>query len=653
MFASRRPMSHRLLWRATDRTTLATSLAICLLLTAVSRASDKAIAADTPTGNESAASQQSAADSHALFDAIRKLFDGSQQLSPEELYERVAPSVVTVYSKDENGELICSGSGFFIDVAPPRDRHDLPSNYELFAKYIGDDKSVQGAYVLTNYHVIRPAAFVDLALHNGNVGHAPCILAEDEKADLALLLVSVPAFQMASASAEIFPRVKVKRIPLALNDPHVMTTVYAIGSPVGLSGTASEGKVSAYREFDGERWLQTTAPISPGSSGGPLLLADGTLVGVTTLTKTEGQNLNFAIPASAVRSFLATTKFRPRHPYEGTSIHLQEEMAFAEMNDAVKSKRSNNSATDTITLLQQSLKNDAEREAAATLSDARRELEKRPARDGDSLDHYQKVVASAQEAGTSLSGEFQYLMHYVVGKANICAATCAEPGDANDAPRMESDQIRYRVSRYAKDAYDHLTKAVELNPDFPATYGQLYQHHRLSGNWADALLTSDKLVKLMPRCGEALAMRAECYHVLGQPDSARKDLEAATDLSPANANLHYQLARLLAESGEYQDAIESYEEALACDAPDLRDTLHYHLGIVYRKSGNVEKAITEFTNAKAFGWSADVCDSQIAECRQLEAHPAVMPHRHAQTIQARQIALHPQQSTVYVTKPKQ
>jgi len=624
---------------AISRAAASIILAIGLLTGNVNRASAEATPAETATANEpSAPSQQPLSDLHGQFDWLRTLFAGPTQLSPQELYEQVGRSVVTIKVRDENFQDIASGSGFFINEAVFTDRSDASELEKVWANSDSESEvPSRHCYVLTNYHVIRPAVFACIVLSNGDKLAASQVVAEDEKLDLALLMVSVPT----SLSAH--------GIPLAASDPPVMTTVYAIGSPRGFSGTASEGRVSAYREIlGGNNWLQTTAPVSPGSSGGPLLLADGSLVGVTTLVHPEGQNLNFAIPVSVIHSFLSTAPFQARDIAVGASIPWHEMQAFADMNEAVKAKQSNASILE---LLLVGVKYEADRKAVAILSDAWRELDKPPADDEDALAHYQKVIASAQGGETSLPDQFKYLMHYVVGKASLCAAMQAEP-DAKDGTRTEESCIRYRTNGYSTDAYYHLVKAIELKPDFPAAYEQLYQHHRLSGKWADALLMSDPLVKRMPRCAEALAMRAECYRVLGQADSARQDLEAATVLSPANRELNYQFAEVLTGFGEYDDAIESYQRALACEAspsillpkpPDLRDKLHYRLGVAYRKAGNVEKALHEFATAKALGWSADDCDRQIAECQQHRVLPVARLYPLPSTLQGNQ-------ATVYVTK---
>jgi S1-C subfamily serine protease len=74
-------------------------------------------------------------------------------------------------------------------------------------------------------------------------------------------------------------------------------SVYAIGNPRGLQRTISEGLVSGVRDQSDGRLIQTTAPISSGSSGGGLFDALGNLIGITALTLANSQNLNFAVPA--------------------------------------------------------------------------------------------------------------------------------------------------------------------------------------------------------------------------------------------------------------------------------------------------------------------------------------------------------------------
>ncbi len=88
--------------------------------------------------------------------------------------------------------------------------------------------------------------------------------------------------------------------------PEIGERIYAIGNPKGLSGTFSEGIVSGVRNLQLSQELQITAPISPGSSGGPVLNSRGQVIGVAYASYSEGQNLNFAIPIK----YLLTLKIK-------------------------------------------------------------------------------------------------------------------------------------------------------------------------------------------------------------------------------------------------------------------------------------------------------------------------------------------------------
>lgn len=92
-------------------------------------------------------------------------------------------------------------------------------------------------------------------------------------------------------------------LPLRMsNSLHIGENVYALGAPEGLELTISEGILSGIRELAGNRLLQTTAAISHGSSGGGLLDAQGRLIGITSLSLRESQNINFAHPVDDLRS---------------------------------------------------------------------------------------------------------------------------------------------------------------------------------------------------------------------------------------------------------------------------------------------------------------------------------------------------------------
>jgi hypothetical protein len=163
---------------------------------------------------------------------------------------------------DANGQPLCVGSGFF----------------------------VSDGVVATNAHVIEGAGSGSAKL----VGQAQVFkllgtIAIDRHADLALLRVAGTA-----------PQLPLSREPM----PVVGDSVYVIGNPLGLEGTFSEGIVSGVRRLGTDSIIQMTAPISPGSSGGPVMDARGEVVGVSVATFTEGQNLNLAVPVAYLEHLL-------------------------------------------------------------------------------------------------------------------------------------------------------------------------------------------------------------------------------------------------------------------------------------------------------------------------------------------------------------
>jgi TPR repeat protein len=92
---------------------------------------------------------------------------------------------------------------------------------------------------------------------------------------------------------------------------HVGERVYAIGNPRGLEQSMSEGIVSGLRDDDGTPWIQHSAPISPGNSGGALISSRGELLGINSFHLEESQNLNFAVPASTLEGAYRVARAAP------------------------------------------------------------------------------------------------------------------------------------------------------------------------------------------------------------------------------------------------------------------------------------------------------------------------------------------------------
>jgi len=148
--------------------------------------------------------------------------------------------------------------------------------------------------IATNYHVIEGATTAYCYTNNSTTKYKiEGYLAADKSVDLILLKVSglnKPTIKFASTTST--PGQK----------------IYVLGSPKGLPATISDGIVSGLRDFEGYKLIQITAPISPGSSGGPVLNSSGELVGISVGQFSDGQNLNFAIPKSNLELLLSFKK---------------------------------------------------------------------------------------------------------------------------------------------------------------------------------------------------------------------------------------------------------------------------------------------------------------------------------------------------------
>jgi S1-C subfamily serine protease len=191
----------------------------------------------------------------------------SRYASVADLIEAVEPSVCRIDVESSAGS--STGSGFVIDAS---------------------------GIIMTNYHVIEGALRASVTFPDHSTARVLGVVHLDAKKDIALIVIKPPTSSLMVAR-------------LATGLPRKGDVLVAIGAPLGLDFSASEGKVSAIRteadlkKFGAEKkgtWIQSTAPISPGNSGGPLFNMSGEVVAANTMTITIGQNLNFGISAGDI-----------------------------------------------------------------------------------------------------------------------------------------------------------------------------------------------------------------------------------------------------------------------------------------------------------------------------------------------------------------
>lgn len=182
---------------------------------------------------------------------------------PKEIFRKAIPTVCVVTNTQPNGRAVGLGSGFIVDP--------------------------QGV-IVTNRHVLKGARQVSINFKDGATYTVNGVYFDADR-DICLLKVdarNLPVLPLADSES------------MAIGEK-----VYTIGNPLGLAFTFSDGLLSGKRSIKEKRYLQFTAPISPGNSGGPLLDSLGQAVGIVTAT-TSGENLNFALAIDEIKPLIAT-----------------------------------------------------------------------------------------------------------------------------------------------------------------------------------------------------------------------------------------------------------------------------------------------------------------------------------------------------------
>ncbi len=197
---------------------------------------------------------------------------GEGLLSVQEIYERVSPSVVVVYNLNESGQVRGHGTGFFIEP---------------------------WGTVATNYHVVEGAASLKIRTKSGATMDIRGVAASDAENDVVILSAILPV-----------DSIHTLRMTPAL--PKVGDKIVVIGTPYHpqLAQTITDGLVSAIRPLaGGKRLIQISAPISPGSSGSPVVNMKGDVVGIATRVHRQASHIGIAVPGEILAGLTPASPF--------------------------------------------------------------------------------------------------------------------------------------------------------------------------------------------------------------------------------------------------------------------------------------------------------------------------------------------------------
>ncbi|HEY3024795.1 MAG TPA: tetratricopeptide repeat protein [Pyrinomonadaceae bacterium] len=449
------------------------------------------------------------------------------QESLPDLVRRIKPSAVAIETFNARGEKLARGSGFFI--ATNR--------------------------VVTNRHVIEGAYKAEIHLSNGNTYPVKGVLAVDGEGDIALLQVEVPASL-------------VNPLMVVRTSPQEGEGIVVIGNPFGFEGSVSNGIVSAVRDIPNYgRIIQITAPISPGSSGSPVVNMSGQLVGVATLQLTDGQSLNFAVPSERVAQLQAGTLtsfsdlvVSSRRNKRAAAEHFYAQgLGFLSHDDWAKALPLFERAVDTDpdyaeAWYQSSYCNGMLGRHNEALRASRQVIRLRPdwpepyvnmGHAYSRLAQYQDAINAYKQALRldPYNADVHYAMGVTYGKWN----------------KPDDEILSYR-------------KAINLSPDHAGAYERLGLAYFRLGRFKEAAGAFNQLRMLKPGEAKASNYLGETYLKLNRVEEGIEAFKQATRLKPDFGTAYYNLALGYLALGDREAALVQYNILKAIDA-DLADKL--------------------------------------------------------------------------------
>ena len=397
------------------------------------------------------------------------------------LIKRIKPSTVIIFAYDDKGEFLKLGSAFFIS---------------------------QNGDIITNYHVLQGASSAEIKTADEKTYPITYIVAGDEQNDLIRLSVNIP-------SQYVYP------LSLSKTIPEVGERIIVYGSPLGLENTVSDGIVSAIRDIpDYGRIIQITAPISPGSSGSPVLNMQGEVIGIATFQMVEGQNLNFAIPSERITSLdLKKETFSYLEKYKKSEEKKDSDYVWEAFEKAIY------------------FLFEKEYEKALPYLEIAIQVEPAFAYFGmgicyQELESYSKAIEAYKQVINLIPD--QAIVYYNLG-------------------------IAYYGLSLHKDAIESYKQAIRIDPDFSEAYFRLGQIYFPLGRYIDAIEVCKQAIRIDPNYTYAYILLGGVYGSLGHCKNAVEVFKQAIRIDPDNVDAHFGLGLTYLRAGDKNSALNEYK----------------------------------------------------------------------------------------------
>jgi len=443
------------------------------------------------------------------------------------LVRKVQPAVVTVVTYDMNGAAADLGSGFFMDA---------------------------NGHLITNHHVLKGAYSAEVKTHDGGKYPIERVVAENEEADIIKVRVAIPE------KAAYW-------VDLTEEEPAIGERILVVGSPLGFAQTVSEGIVSAVRDLPVVgKVFQLSAPISPGSSGGPVVNMKGRVVGVVSFQAAMGQNLNFAVSSRGVINLKHLDKSRSLSEWTydigRKTPRLAEELCKKGFNYSVKGEYK------------------------------------------EALRYYKEAAEKSPDDVLAWYGLGSCYVGLDDPDAAIAAFRQAVRADPeNPTPYYNLGRYYGSLERY-EEAIVYYKKAVDIDPDHALSLFDLGIIFSQLQSFDAGEQAFKEVLRINPR-------HAPSYYFIGLIQSEQGRHEAAVaayrrvlQIDPESVSAQYQMGVAYGKLGNGQDEIASYKAAIRMD-PDFAPP-HFNMGILYLNAGDKAAALEEYKILK--GLNVEIAD---------------------------------------------
>jgi tetratricopeptide (TPR) repeat protein len=430
------------------------------------------------------------------------------------IIKRIQPSIVSIVILNKEGKMAGQGSGFFINPD-------------------GD--------IITNRHVLEGASRADVITSEGKVYTIQKVVSEDVEGDLILVSLDLKGD-------------KAQPLIVSSKIPEVGERIIAIGTPLGLEKTVSDGIVSAVREMPGfGKIIQITAPISPGSSGGPVVDMRGEVIGIATFIIVAGQNLNFAIPGERISNLVRG---------EGKTLQELEERRTEELRAS-------------------------EEYLYAT---GLRYL---------GAEDYERAFLFFQEVikRNPGHGEAYFQIGYCLGKLgkyqNAIEAYLQALQIKPDDPDTHNNLcVAYGMIGRYPEAIASCQQALRIRPDTAEPYNNMAWSLQKLGRYEESIEACKEAIRLKPDFPVAHNNLGKNYAALKQYREAMESFKQAIRIDFVYAEGHLNLGAAYNQLEHYEEAIASYRQAIRIK-PELAEA-HLNLGMTYLKTGDRGGALDEY-----------------------------------------------------------